>query len=333
MDDLPLHNFPKNGLGRDIWPAGESWADLRVLWGSSHVCAISPLVTYAGCAAATLSLAGLRAAPATTTGHGAGTADHFNVGATHSPQLLRQLAGPAARAGPGRQAAGLAPAAAAQGAERGVDVASFQHPNGAAINWPRVHASGIGFAAVKATEGAYYRNPHALTDLTQARAAGLSVVAYAFAIPNGNGASRSPTAQADYLLSYLGNHSPPPVPVMLDIEYDPYGRQCYGLTARRHGVLDLHVQSRDQAKTGRKPIIVLPPVLVGGLHRQQYRFGQRQLWVPDYTTHPARYCLPGWKLGHSGSTRAPAQFAGIQAPGHTDLDRANPAIPPVLGNQ
>ena len=145
-------------------------------------------LTYACCAAASLSLAGFRAAPAAT-GPATGAADHFNVGATHSPQLLKQLAGPAEGAGPGRQVPGLAPAAAKR-AERGVDVASFQHPNGAAINWPRVHASGIGFAAVKATEGAYYRNPHALADLAQARAAGLSVVAYAFAIPNGNGASR-----------------------------------------------------------------------------------------------------------------------------------------------
>src|SRR5258705_3763196 len=133
---------------------------------------------YACCAAVSLSLAGFRAVPATT-GHAAGTADHFNVGATHSPQLLRQLTGPATRAGPGRQVPGLAPPAAAKSAERGVDVASYQHPNGAAINWSRVHASGIGFAAVKATEGGYYRNPYARADLAQARAAGLTVAAYA----------------------------------------------------------------------------------------------------------------------------------------------------------
>jgi len=84
---------------------------------------------YACCAAASLSLAGFRAAPATI-GHAAETADHFNVGATHSPQLLRQLAGPATRAAPARQVPGLAPPAAAKGAERGVDVASYQHPNG-----------------------------------------------------------------------------------------------------------------------------------------------------------------------------------------------------------
>lgn len=60
--------------------------------------------------------------------------------------------------------------------------------------------SGIQFAAVKATEGAYYQNPFALTDLAKARAAGLSVVAYTFALPNGNGGSSSPVAQADYLI-------------------------------------------------------------------------------------------------------------------------------------
>jgi GH25 family lysozyme M1 (1,4-beta-N-acetylmuramidase) len=102
---------------------------------------------------------------------------------------------------------------------------------------------------VKATEGAYYRNPHALADLAQARAAGLSVVAYAFAIPNGNGASRSPAAQADYLLRYLGTMSRS-VPVLLDIEYNPWAAG-YGLTARA-GVRPRKL--RDQAKTGRKHV-------------------------------------------------------------------------------
>jgi len=46
-----------------------------------------------------------------------------------------------------------------------------------------VAASGIRFAAVKATEGAYYPNPYALSDLAGAKAAGLSVVAYAFDYP------------------------------------------------------------------------------------------------------------------------------------------------------
>ena len=269
-------------------------------------------LTYVGCAAASLSLAGFRAAPATT-GHAAGTAKHFNVGATHSPRLLRQLAGPAARAGPARQAPGLAPPAAAQGAERGVDVASYQHPNGAAINWPRVHASGIGFAAVKATEGAYYRNPYARADLAQARAAGLSVVAYAFAIPNGNGASRGPVTQANYLLRYLGTMSRT-VPVMLDIEYNPYGRQCYGLTARAMASWISSFNSEVKAKTGRKPILYVPAswwAACTGSSTDSARDGCGCLTTP---LHPARGCPLAGRPGRSGSTRAPEQFAGSRLP-------------------
>lgn len=287
--------------------------------------------TYACCAAATLSLAGFRAAPATT-GPAAGTADHFNVGAAHSPKLLKQLAGPATRAAPGRQAAGLAPAAAAKGTERGVDVASYQHPNGAAINWPRVHASGIGFAAVKATEGAYYRNPHALTDLAQARAAGLSVVAYAFAIPNGNGASRGPAAQADYLLRDLGTMSRS-VPVMLDIEYNPYGRQCYGLTARAMVSWISTFNYEIKAKTGRKPIMYVPVYWWAACTGSSAGFGQRHLWVPDYTTAPRPRLPAGWRTWSFWQYTSIGTVRGIQAPGHTDLDRANPAAPPVLSNQ
>jgi GH25 family lysozyme M1 (1,4-beta-N-acetylmuramidase) len=285
--------------------------------------------TYVGCAAASLSLTGFRAAPATT-GHG--TANHFNVGATHSPQLLRQLASPAIRAGPGRQEPGLAPPAAAKAAERGVDVASYQHPNRAAINWPRVHASGIGFAAVKATEGAYYRNPYALADLAQARAAGLAVAAYAFAIPNGNGASRGPVTQANYLLRFLGTMSRS-VPVMLDIEYNPYGRECYGLTARAMVSWISSFNSEVKAKTGRKPILYVPASWWAACTRSNKGFGQRKLWVPDYTTAPSPRLPAGWKTWSFWQYTSTGTVHGIQAPGHTDLDRANPAIPPVLGNQ
>ena len=287
--------------------------------------------TYACCAAASLSLAGFRAAPATT-GHAAGTAVHFNVGATHSPELLRQLAGPATRAGPGRQVPGLAPRAAARAAERGVDVASYQHPNGAAINWPQVHASGIGFAAVKATEGAYYRNPYALADLAQARAAGLSVVAYAFAVPNGNGASGSPVTQADYLLRYLGTMSRD-VPVMLDIEYNPYGRECYGLTARAMVSWISSFNFEVKAKTGRKPILYVPASWWAACTGSSTGFGHRQLWVPDYTTAPTPLLPAGWKTWSFWQYTSIGTVRGIQAPGHTDLDRANPAISPMPGNQ
>ena len=82
----------------------------------------------------------------------------------------------------------LTTTAAVANYEQGVDISSWQHPSGAAIDWSQVAASGIRFAAVKATEGAYYPNPYALSDLAGAKAAGLSAVAYAFAVPTGTAA-------------------------------------------------------------------------------------------------------------------------------------------------
>ena len=167
-------------------------------------------------------------------------------------------------------------------------MASYQHPGGAAINWADVAAAGIGFAAVKATEGTYYQNPYALSDLAEAKAAGLAVGAYAFAIPNGNGGSSSAVAQADYLLRYLGADSAT-VPIMLDIEYDPYvstdgTNECYGL---RPAAMVSWISAFDaeiHRQTGRLPIVYIPPSWWSACTSGSTGFGQLPLWVPDYTS-------------------------------------------------
>jgi GH25 family lysozyme M1 (1,4-beta-N-acetylmuramidase) len=289
-----------------------------------------------GAAAQAVGRAGARVAGATA-GHAAvRSASRFNVGATHSPQLLSMLAGRgggAAPASPGRAAPARAPAGRLKGAEQGVDVASFQHPNGKTINWTKAHAAGIGFAGVKATEGAYYRNPYALTDLAKAQAAGLSVVAYAFAVPNGNGASSKAAIQASYLLSYLGAQSRT-VPVMLDIEYNPYGRECYGLSTRAMVSWVSAFSARIKAKTGRKPIIYTPPAWWATCTGGSKAFGKASpLWVPDYT-HSGRPALPaGWSTWSLWQYSSTGTVRGIPAPGNTDLDQANPVAAPVLGGR
>jgi GH25 family lysozyme M1 (1,4-beta-N-acetylmuramidase) len=296
---------------------------------------------YACCTVASLSLAsGLTAAAPAAAGTAAQAsraaarpASRFNVGATHSPQLLSMLAGPgggAAQAGPGRAAPARVPAGRLKGAEQGVDVASFQHPSGKAINWRKAHSAGIRFAGVKATEGAYYRNPYALTDLAQAQAAGLAVVAYAFAIPNGNGASTSPVQQADYLVRYLGKLSRR-VPIMLDIEYNPYGRTCYGLGARAMVSWISSFNREIKARTGSKPIMYVPALWWATCTGGHVGFGQRPLWVPNFTT-ASRPLLPaGWTTWSIWQYSSTGTVPGIPAPGNTDLDQANPAAPPVLG--
>jgi GH25 family lysozyme M1 (1,4-beta-N-acetylmuramidase) len=269
---------------------------------------------------------------------------HFNVGATHSPRVLRQLAGQSGipkrglkrdrrrKAGGSTLAAGasLAAGAGSSGALQGVDVAAYQHPGGQAINWKRAARSGIQFVAVKATEGTYYRNPFALTDLAQAKAAGLSVMAYVFAVPNGNGGSTSPQAQADYLIQYLDSAGGPLPPIMLDIEYNPYGAECYGLSQPAMRSWIAHFSDEVLARTGEDPIIYGPAPWWQDCTGGTARFSQFPLWVPDYTTAPNPIITQGWSTYGFWQYSSVGVVKGIPAPGDTDLDQLNPAEIPLL---
>jgi GH25 family lysozyme M1 (1,4-beta-N-acetylmuramidase) len=275
------------------------------------------------CAVVSVALLGLAATPAGAAGS-ARPGDRANVAATHSPELLSQLRDRSRSvplAGTGEMGPAALASAAIAGDEQGVDVASFQHPDGAAIDWSQVAASGIGFAAVKATEGAYYQNPYALTDLAGAEAAGLSVVAYAFAIPNGNGSSNSPVTQANYLVKYLGSYAAT-VPIMLDIEYNPYsGGQCYGLKGSKMVAWVAAFDAQIQARTGRMPIIYTPPTWWDSCTGNSTGFGPDPLWVPSITTGSP--VLPdGWANWTSWQYSGTGTVNGITSP-DTDLDQAS----------
>jgi len=84
------------------------------------------------------------------------------------------------------------------GNKRGVDVSSWQHPAGKAIDWPAVKAAGIEFAMVKATQDVNYTNPYLHEDLAGARAAGLLVGAYHYVTPGTPGEE-----QARYFIQAL----------------------------------------------------------------------------------------------------------------------------------
>lgn len=273
--------------------------------------------------ASTVTGAGVSgAAAAAAPLQGARVSAHFNVGATHSPQLLHQLARPGTAV---RGSAG----AALPGAKRGIDVASYQERSG--ISWARVAAAGIQFAAIKATEGKYYRNPYSPADLTAARAAGLSVLAYAFAIPNGAGASANPVTQADYLVSYLqsGGVSPLP-PLMLDIEYNPYGGgECYGLSRTAMVSWVQAFMAEVQRRTGRQPVIYTPPSWWQTCTGGSAAFGETPLWVPYYTTASSPVLVPGWWRWALWQYTSSGTVSGIDTAGSTDLDQLNPATVPL----
>jgi GH25 family lysozyme M1 (1,4-beta-N-acetylmuramidase) len=280
---------------------------------------------------------------AATTAAGAGAAlrplvplsppvQHPNIRATHSPQVLKMLAGAATSGTVGQPAPG--PEAATAGALQGVDVASFQEE--IPISWPQAASAGIQFAAVKATEGDYYVNKYALGDLMNAKAAGISVLAYAYAIPDGGGgtASSSAVVQADDLVDYLKTGAAGVPPLMLDIEYNPNPDgtgQCYGLSQPAMVSWIAAFSSEVQKRTGQQPVIYTPPGWWSTCTGGSGAFGQLPLWTPFYsasaTSPPSTAGWADWAFWQYAST---GTVAGISDTGHTDLDQLNPAAVPLL---
>jgi GH25 family lysozyme M1 (1,4-beta-N-acetylmuramidase) len=105
----------------------------------------------------------------------------------------------------------------------GIDVSDNQGD----IDWASV-APNIDFSYAKATEGTYYTNGDFANQYDGPYDYGVIRGAYHFAIPNNSGG----TAQADYFIANGGGWSDDglTLPGALDIEYNPYGAECYGLS-------------------------------------------------------------------------------------------------------
>src|SRR5215469_4332763 len=117
------------------------------------------------------------------------------------------------------------PASAAPAGLPGMDVSSYQGN----VNWSAAYNHGARFAYVKATEGTYYTNPYFAQQYNGSYNVGMIRGSYHFAIPNNSGGG----AQADYFVNHGGGWSKDgkTLPGALDIEYNPYGATCYGLSA------------------------------------------------------------------------------------------------------
>lgn len=105
----------------------------------------------------------------------------------------------------------------------GIDVSSHQGN----LNWASI-APNIDFSYAKATEGTYYTNPDFTNQYEGPYNQGVIRGAYHFGIPNNS----TGAAQADYFVKHGGGWSADglTLPGALDIEYNPYGAECYGLT-------------------------------------------------------------------------------------------------------
>jgi len=209
----------------------------------------------------------------------------------------------------------------------GIDVAAYQHPvtgtypKGVPINWQQVAAAGYRYAWVKGTEGDYYVNPWASTDLAAARAAGLDVAPYHFAIPNVSSGAQ----QAEYAVEYSGYQAGRQMlPLTLDIEYDPYvssdgTNMCYGLSATQMTSWISAFVSTVRSLTGQYPIIYTTANWWDSCTGGSTAFGADPMWVAAYgfasPPLPAGWASWSWWQYTSGG-----HVPGVDSPGTTDVD-------------
>jgi GH25 family lysozyme M1 (1,4-beta-N-acetylmuramidase) len=197
----------------------------------------------------------------------------------------------------------------------GVDVASFQHPNGAGINWAQVAGAGYRFAAVKATEGTYYKNPYFAADDAGAKAAGLDVAAYHFATPD----TTDGATQADYAVnnaSYTADGKT--LPIELDIEYNPYGAECYGKTPAAMIAWITAFSNEVAGRTGRAPMIYTTADWWNTCTGGSYNFSGNPLWIAAYGT--AAPPMPaGWGAWTFWQYTSTGTVPGIPTQGGTDV--------------
>lgn len=109
----------------------------------------------------------------------------------------------------------------------GMDVSSHQGK----VNWSSWSKKGRQFAYVKATEGTSYKNPYFGAQYSGSAKAGMIRGAYHFASPSGASGKK----QARFFVKNGGGWTADgkTLPGVLDIEYNPYGATCYGLSKTR----------------------------------------------------------------------------------------------------
>lgn len=219
-------------------------------------------------------------------------------------RLLRALA---ALACAGALTAAMTAAGASESALDGPDVARYQHPNGAAIDWQRAADHGASFAFVKATESTTYTNPYFAGDYSAAREAGLVRSAYHFARPHSDLATAR--TQARFFVKTAGTASSKgDLPLTLDLE-ESGGLAPKPLIAWTHAFVD-----EVRVLTSRPVILYTYPYFWQHAMGNTAEFADLPLWIASYRSGGPRTPLPGgWSSWTFWQYTANGRVAGIPA--------------------
>ncbi|MFJ3230967.1 lysozyme [Streptomyces sp. NPDC086787] len=170
----------------------------------------------------------------------------------------------------------------------GVDVASHQGN----VDWSKLWGGGVRWAYTKATEGTYYTNPYFASQYTGSRGVGMIRGAYHFATPDSTGGA----TQADYFVNHGGGWSGDGVtlPGVLDIEWNPYGDDCYDKSPSEMVTWIRNFLNRYKSRTGRNAVIYTATSWWKTCTDNYSGFGgSNPLWIARYASSPGT--LPaGW---------------------------------------
>ncbi|MBL1067980.1 lysozyme [Streptomyces sp. 7-21] len=211
---------------------------------------------------------------------------------------------------------GEEPATPLQSRVPGIDVSHWQ----GTINWSSVRSAGIQFAWMKATEGTNYTDPSFDRNYPAAHAAGVIRGAYHFALPDRS----SGATQANFFASNGGAWSADnlTLPGVLDIEANPYGAQCYGLSTSqmRSWITDFYNTYR--SRTGRDIVIYTSPswwnTCTGGWSGMA---SLSPLWVAHWTSASSPTLPTGFSIWTVWQYTSTGSVSGIS--GNVDRDWFN----------
>jgi GH25 family lysozyme M1 (1,4-beta-N-acetylmuramidase) len=172
----------------------------------------------------------------------------------------------------------------------GVDISSYQGN----FKWSTWTKKDKDFAYIKATEGTSYKNPYFKTQYKGAAKAGMIRGAYHFANPSGAAGYK----QARYFVKNGGGWSADghTLPGVLDIEYNPYGSTCYGVS-KKSTVKWVSSFTREYKKlTGKDAVIYTTLDWWKQCTGNSSKFAETNpLWVARYGTKTPGALPKGWK--------------------------------------
>ncbi|GAB3235355.1 lysozyme [Micromonospora halotolerans] len=210
---------------------------------------------------------------------------------------------------------GATPASAAPAGLPGMDVSSHQGN----VNWSGAWNNGARFAYVKATEGTSYINPYFAQQYNGSYNVGMIRGSYHFALPgNSSGAT-----QANYFVDHGGGWSKDgrTLPGALDIEYNPYGATCYGLSQASMRSWIASFVNQYYARTGRWATIYTTTDWWSTCTGNTSQFAANNpLWIARYSSSVGT--LPaGWGTYSFWQWSSSGVFPGDQNVWNGTLDR------------